>query len=218
MRNAVKSIIIANGDFVYTDRIRKQVESADRIVCADGGADHLTDIDISPDLILGDLDSIHPDTLRRFKDVEIIKDTDEYSTDTMKLIDHELSQRSDELLLLGATGGRIDHSLSNLSLLARYSDLIKISILDEKSETLFIKRSVTFNSIIHRKISLMILGSDSSVTSEGLKWELDGESQQFSPFGISNEVAYSPVTITVEGGGVFLFKLFEMSDGTFIDE
>jgi len=39
-----------------------------------------------------------------------------------------------------------------------------------------------------------------------------------SPFGISNEVAFSPVTIEVEGNGVFLFKLFEMSDGTPIIE
>lgn len=218
MSNARKSVVVANGNFVYTDRIRKQIESADRIVCADGGANHLAAVDVTPDLILGDLDSVHPDTLQRFKDVETIKDTDQFSTDTMKIIDHELSLGMEELLLLGATGGRIDHTLSNLSLLTRYADLIKISIMDERTETLFIKKSITFNSTVRRKISLMVLGGESSVTSKGLRWELDGESQRFSPFGISNEVADSPVTIEVEGSGIFLFKIFEMSDGTPINE
>lgn len=218
MSGIVKSVIIANGDFTYNDWMRTQIESADRIVCADGGANHLACIDIIPDLILGDFDSIHPDTLQRFKDVEIIKDNDQFSTDTMKIIDHEHSHGIEEILLLGATGGRIDHALSNLSLLTRYADLIKISMVDEQSETLFVKKSITFDSIVGRKISLIVLGGESSVTSKGLRWELDGESQQFSPFGISNEVVYSPVTIEVEGCGIFLFKLFEMSDGTLINE
>ena len=169
-------------------------------------------------MILGDLDSIHPDTLQRFSDVEIIKDSDQFSTDTMKVIDHELSHGMEELLLLGATGGRIDHALSNLSLLARYADLVKLTIVDNYSEILFIKDSITFESVIGRKISLIVIGGESSVTSKGLRWELDGESQRFSPFGISNEVAYSPVTIEVEGSGIFLFKLFEMRDGTPLNE
>ncbi len=218
MNSTRKSVIIANGDFVYNDRIRKQIESAGRIVCADGGTNHLVDIDITPDLILGDLDSIHPDTLERFKSVEIIKDTDKFSTDTMKVINYEIAQGTKELLILGATGGRIDHTLSNLSLLTRYADIIKITIVDDHSETLFLKDSITFESVIGRKLSLMVLGGSSSVTTKGLKWELDGESQQFSPFGISNEVADSPVTIEVEGDGIFIFKLFEMSDDTLLDE
>jgi len=218
LKGAAKSVIIANGDFTYNNWMRKLIESADRIVCADGGANHLACIDITPDLILGDFDSIHPDTLKHFKDVEIIKDTDQFSTDTMKIIDHELSHGMEELLLLGATGGRIDHALSNLSLLTRYADLINISMVDEQSETQFVKNSITFDSIVGRKISLIVLGGESSVTSKGLRWELEDESQQFSPFGISNEVAYSPVTIEVKGCGIFLFKLFEMSDGTLINE
>ena len=214
MNNPRKSVIIANGDFVYTDRIKKQIESADRIVCADGGANYLVTIDITPDLILGDLDSILPHTLRHFKDVEIIKESDENGTDIMKVINYELSRGVDELVLLGATGGRIDHTLANLSLLTRYEDVIKINIIDNNSEILFIKDSISFESQIGRKLSLMVIGGNSSLTTKGLKWELNEESLLFSPFGISNEVAFSPVTIEVEGNGVFLFKLFEMSDGT----
>ena len=214
MNNPRKSVVIANGDFVFNDRIRKQIESAVRIVCADGGANNLVDIDITPDLILGDLDSILSDTLRHFKDVEIIKDTDKNSTDTMKVINYELSKGVDELVLLGATGGRIDHTLANLSLLTRYEDVIKINIIDNNSEILFIKDSISFESQIGRKLSLMALGGNSSLTTKGLKWELNEDSLLFSPFGVNNEVAFSPVTIAVEGNGVFLFKLFEMSDGT----
>ena len=218
MSAAGKSIIIANGDFVYNDRIKKKIESAGRIVCADGGANHLVHINVTPDLILGDLDSVLPETLEYFKGVEVIKDTDKFRTDMMKAFDYEIDQGTAELLILGATGGRIDHTLANLSLLNSYADLIKITIVDDHSEILFIKDSFTFESVIGRKLSMMVIGGNSSLTTSDLKWELHGESQQFSPFGISNEVANSPVTIEVEGDGLFLFNLFEMSDGTPINE
>ena len=132
----------------------------------------------------------------------------------MQVIYYELSRGVDELVLLSSTRRRIHHTLANLSLLTRYTDLIKINIIDNNSEILFIKDSISFESQIGRKLSLMVIGGNSSLTTKGLKWELNEESLLFSPFGISNEVAFSPVTVEVEGNGVFLFKLFEMSDGT----
>jgi len=211
-----KSVIIANGDFILNERIKALLDSSERIVCADGGANHLTDTGYSPDLIIGDMDSILPATVKKFNKIEIIKDTDENTTDTMKAIEREISKGMDEIVLLGATGKRIDHTLANLSLLKRYDQLTDLTLLDDFSETSFVHKDLTFEAEIGRKISLMILGGSSWITTKGLKWELDGELQSFGPFGVSNQVAEPSVTIKVYGDGLFLFKLFEKGDGTAI--
>ena len=164
------------------------------------------------------MDSILPATVKKFNKAEIIKDTDEKTTDSMKAIEHELSQGMDEIVLLGATGQRIDHSLANLSLLKRYDQLTRLTLLDDFSETMFVNKELTFEAEIGRKISLMVLGGSSWVTTKGLKWELDGELQSFGPFGVSNQIVESSVSIKVFGDGLFLFKLFEKSDGTPIVE
>ncbi len=214
MTDIQKSVVIANGDFILNERIKALLDSSERIVCADGGANHLTDTGYSPDLIIGDMDSIFPVTVKKFKKITTIKDTDEKTTDSMKAIEHELSQGMDEIVLLGATGQRIDHSVANLSLLKRYDQLTRLTLLDDFSEIVFVQKELTFEAEIGRKISLMVLGGSSWVTTKGLKWELDGELQSFGPFGISNHVAEPSVSIKVFGDGLFLFKLFEKSDGT----
>ncbi len=214
MTDKKKSVIIANGEFSASDREISVLQSADRIVCADGGANHIVSTDFTPHLIIGDMDSLLPATRKKYKDVEIIKDTNEHLTDLMKAVDHETAMGIDRIIFLGATGNRSDHSIANFSLLKRYAPVVEISILNNYAEIDYIRESITFDSSVGRKISLIILNGSSSITSQGLKWEFDGESHDFSPFGISNEVQSSPVTLNIEGDGVFLFRLFEMNDGS----
>ena len=214
MTDEKNSVIIANGEFFASDRIIGVLQSASRIICADGGANHIVSTDFTPDLIIGDMDSLLPATKKKFNDVEIIKDTNEDTTDLMKAVDHEVSLGINRIIFLGATGNRSDHSMASFSLLKRYSPFAYISILNKFSEIDYIKNSFTFESPVGRKISLMVMGGISSITSQGLKWEFNGKSYNFSPFGISNEVQSSPVTLGTEGDGVFLFRLFEMNDGS----
>ena len=214
MTDTKESVIIANGEFSVSDRINSVLQSTTRIVCADGGANHLVSTDFTPDLIIGDMDSLLPTTQEKYNKVEIIKDTSENTTDLMKAVDHEISIGVDKIIFLGSTGNRSDHSLASFSLLKKYAPYADISILNNFAEIGYIRKSILFDSPIGRKISLMVMGGFSTITSQGLKWELEGESYDFSPFGISNEVMSSPVTLTIDGDGVFLFRLFEMNDGS----
>lgn len=214
MTDTKASVIIANGEFTLSDRIINVLQSSARIVCADGGANHLVSTDFTPVLIIGDMDSLLPETQKKYNKVEIIKDTNEYTTDLMKAVDHEISIGVDRIIFLGATGNRSDHSIASFSLLKRYAPVAEITILNNFSEIDYVRKSFIFDSPIGRKISLMVMSGISSITSSGLKWELEGESHDFSPFGISNEVISSPVTLTIDGDGLFLFRLFEMNDGS----
>ena len=214
MTDKKKSVIIANGEFSVSERVIAVLQSAERIVCADGGANHIVSTEFTPDLIIGDMDSLLPATKKKYDDVEIIKDTNEYTTDLMKAVDHEVSLGISRIIFLGVTGNRSDHSMASFSLLKKYASFADISILNNFSEIDYIRNSFTFESPIGRKISLMVMSGISSITSQGLKWEFEGDSYDFSPFGISNEVQSSPVTLDVDGDGAFLFRLFEMSNGS----
>ncbi|MCH8927918.1 MAG: thiamine diphosphokinase [Candidatus Marinimicrobia bacterium] len=208
------SVIIANGDFTASERITGVLKSADRIICADGGANHLVSTGFTPDLIIGDMDSLLPVTQKKYNDIEFLKDTSEQTTDLMKAVDHEISIGIDRIIFLGVTGNRSDHTMASFSLLKIYAPIVEISILNTFAEVDYIRKSFTFESPIGRKISLMVMSGISSITSQGLKWELNGESYDFSPFGVSNEVMSSPVILDIEGDGAFLFRLFEMNDGS----
>ncbi len=95
----------------------------DYLVCADGGSNHARRLGLRPDLIVGDLDSISAAT-RQWAEREGI---------AVREYQHELKQESDtelaliaalqagatHLIILGGLGGRLDHSLANLALLAR---------------------------------------------------------------------------------------------------
>ncbi|MBW2600212.1 MAG: thiamine diphosphokinase, partial [Deltaproteobacteria bacterium] len=90
------------------------------IICADGAAQRLKASDITPDLIVGDMDSIDEDTLRYFeaKGSRIIRyPGDKNETDTQLALERAFKMNPDQIRVFGALGGRIDHTLANISLL-----------------------------------------------------------------------------------------------------
>src|SRR5277367_6590431 len=83
------------------------------VIALDGAAETLKKFKIIPKIIIGDLDSISPKTLKFFaqQQVAIIKDSDQNSTDLDKGIRHALSLGAEEIIISNALGGRIDHTL-----------------------------------------------------------------------------------------------------------
>ena len=62
------------------------MKSSEYIVCADGGANHARRLGITPDIIIGDLDSITASTKNYFKKIPLVLVADQYSTDLEKAI------------------------------------------------------------------------------------------------------------------------------------
>ncbi|HOO91338.1 MAG TPA: thiamine diphosphokinase, partial [Syntrophales bacterium] len=90
------------------------------IICADGAAQKLKVLDIVPDYIVGDMDSVEEETLRYFETrgsqiSRYSKDKDE--TDTQLALEFAFGMNPDRIRIFGALGGRVDHTLANISLL-----------------------------------------------------------------------------------------------------
>jgi len=124
----MNAIIFANGKLKKSQKLSDFLKSDPLIVAADGGANHCHRLNITPDILLGDLDSIEPEVLISCKEkgVEIQRyPTRKDATDLELALDLVLTRGAGSVRLLGALGGRWDMSLANITLasLKKYSSM-----------------------------------------------------------------------------------------------
>lgn len=111
----MKRCIIFSGGDMDTDRIWKAEYGRDFILCADGGFRHALRLGVTPDMIIGDLDSgieSYPDEIRHR-----IFPAEKDKTDTNLCLDFAIENGYDDVLLLGGFGGRRDHEYSHYCLM-----------------------------------------------------------------------------------------------------
>ncbi len=185
------------------------MKNYDIIACADGGANIAFKFRILPDFIIGDLDSIKPRVKRFFKarNVKIIYDTDQNSTDIEKSVKFLISQGILQIDITSAIGDRIDHNLGNLSVLVNYHDSAKLKIINEGMEIFFAKDKFSFKTNPGDIISLLpFCGEAHGVKTKGLRYKLNNETLTFSGRGVSNVATGKRVSVEIANGGVFIFR------------
>ena len=175
------------------------------VICADGGANALAALGVKADYVVGDFDSVSEQALSGVPaDHRIRVDADNTSTDLVKALNHALRIGVRSAALLGVTGGRVDHTLWNLSLLKKFQGRLHLKVIDAWCETELIAGMIQFDAAPGQKLSLCPLGGPvSGITTSGLKFPLNGESPGERD-GISNEVVHSPVAIHVGAGDLLL--------------
>lgn len=113
-----RAVIFAGGEVLDYQRIRAELLPSDYILCADSGYKHCEKIGITPNILIGDFDSIE-DIPQGIIIKKLAEDKD--YTDTNVCLDKAIFQGFKEILLVGMLGGRVDHSLANVQLLDRKS-------------------------------------------------------------------------------------------------
>lgn len=113
----MKAAIIANGSIDDYEYIKECLETYDYIICSDGGARHAYKMDVIPSLLVGDFDSLDKSILNYY--IELGVETDRFppekdATDTHLAIDKALEKGATHIDLFGASGSRLDHTLSNI--------------------------------------------------------------------------------------------------------
>ena len=104
------------------------------LFCADGGVNSAYKMELTPDYIIGDLDSADSNVLNHFKSKsKIIKYKRQNDTDVEKCLKYAISKKFEHVILLGGTGDRLDHTFCNLGITLKFYDKIRIDILHEKS-------------------------------------------------------------------------------------
>ncbi len=198
--------IFANGEIPNLRNAKAILDANRYIIAADGGSQHLQEMDIIPDMLIGDLDSIQPDYLKELiaKNVEIkqypvAKDL----TDLEIAIQRAKDLNPEQIVIVGAMGGRFDHALANVLLLAKYSQPGLLITLDDGCvQVMVIKEKHTIHGNAGDLVSLIpIEDRVSGISTEGLKYPLDdavltmGESR-----GISNVMLEGTANVSIKSG------------------
>jgi len=208
MKPPKHALIICNGEMPSKKIIAPLLKNKPYIVCADGGANKARAFGITPQVIIGDLDSITQQTRKYFSSVPIIHLTDQNSTDLEKALDYLLTHKFSSATVIGATGDRPDHTMANFSILLKYHKKISLLFLDERCTVEVIQRRVTFPAVIGQQISLVPMGRCTGIVTHGLKYPLHYET--LAPGvreGSSNEATSTRVSVSLKNGPLLLFKI-----------
>ena len=173
MTEKYTTVILADGDFPSTPKTMQILKQAKHIVCCDGAAEKLLRFGLEPDAIVGDLDSLAVKLQEKYAG-KIIHIAEQESNDLSKAFRYCRSQNYENVVILGATGKREDHTLGNLSLLAMYAkELPDIKIITDHGEFFVIFEGGTFEATPGEQISIISLDSHLTITnSENLKYPI----------------------------------------------
>lgn len=173
----------------------------DMVIAVDGGFGYLVEMGLEPDLVIGDFDSLgyipeHKNVIRLKKEKD--------DTDMLSAVKEGMKEGYDTFYLYCGMGGRIDHTLANIQLLAYLSQNGKKGFLiDEKNIlTAVTDGSIDFPSGHKGYISVFSYSEKCvGVYLKGLKYELDNsEITNTFPIGVSNEFTEESASISVKDG------------------
>lgn len=125
-----EAIILANGNYPSHPLPLALLNRAEYVVCCDGAADEYISRGNIPNAIVGDGDSISAENKKRFADI-IFYSNDQETNDQTKAVNFCLAQGKKNILIVGATGKREDHSLGNISLLMDYPQTAHIQMVTD---------------------------------------------------------------------------------------
>ena len=204
--------VVASGDLAADDV--RWLDRAELVIAADGGAATLERIGRRPDRLVGDLDSVDASLVARLTDAGVPIDrhpTDKDATDTELALQDAVTGGATEIVLLGALGGdRLDHELANLLLLADPETARLTVRIVHGPTTVHVLHagSLALEGRVADLVSLLPIDRDAvGVTTEGLRWPLDGATLRIGRSrGISNEIVTAPASIEVRDGTLLVIE------------
>jgi thiamine pyrophosphokinase len=197
------------------------------IICADGGIQNATQLSLKADYLIGDFDSIDRELLKEaVKDsaktesinkaitdnTEIIYDPDQSKTDTRLAVELALKLAAEEIYIIAATGGRMDHCLSNILELKFINDKASVSLIDEYSAIKYSDKSIELNGETDETLSIIPLSDIKELSYHGLKYPLDKVNIPAGTSLICNKFSENQAKISFESGEILIIRAHEAGE------
>jgi thiamine pyrophosphokinase len=195
--------VLAGGD-IDLDLLQRWSQSADWIIAADAGANHLSDSEVGPHFIIGDMDSI--------RDVEPFSSADrkhlaeQDSTDCDKLLAHVSNEGHATITLIGVEGDLPDHVLAILHSAARSE--LDVRLAYRRGIGWIVKPDRPRDIATHtdRRLSLQAIEPCEGVHLDGVQWPLQNANLSLRDgTSISNRTEGDHVRVTIAKGAALLF-------------
>lgn len=197
-------LIFANGDLPNLEKARALIKPDDILIAADGGARHALALGLTPNIIIGDLDSLPANFEPSTFNGEIIQHPrDKNESDLELAIQHALSLNPAEIIIIAALGGRMDQTLANIALLSGLQlAACNAQLNDGVEEIFFCWDQVQVKGRSGDLVSLIPWqGKVTGIVTKHLKWRLQNETLfPEKSRGISNEMMNDAAMIQIKSG------------------
>ncbi len=213
MKRAGNCIIIGAGDLTVGSLPYNP--DVDYVIAADGGLMYCGVLEIEPDLIIGDFDSVdgeYGDAVEAIKancpEKVITLPVEKDDTDMLAAIKHGLALGYRSFRLYGANGGRLEHTIANIQLLKYLKEHDAVGYIMDGSGMILLahNETISFRDTMDGYINVFSLNEKAhGVTIRGLKYELtDVTLTNAMPLGISNEFIGVQSEISVKDGTLLI--------------
>jgi len=207
------ALIIANGAACDPELLGQLLEWSPLVIVLDSAIERVIDLGIKVDVLLGDFDrGFDPEIYKTSQfPIEIVHAPDQDKTDLEKAFDYLIERKIPAVNVVWATGRRADHTITNLTQIVRYRDLLKIVILDDHSKIFLLPTKFEKWYTANTPISLIPIGVVNGISSSNLKYELNDDTLTMGyRTGSSNSVEKDGiVTITHREGDLLLMECFD---------
>jgi thiamine pyrophosphokinase len=204
----MKIIIFAGGEYSHPEFYKRICQQCDFKIAADSGAEFMRKINISPDLLIGDMDSISEKTLKFFEEqkVKVLKfPTHKDEIDTELALNEASKKAPDLILIAGAFGSRLDQTIAVFRLMQRSKNVV---LFNEKLYALRIKGKITLSSVKEEVWSILPLRKDvNGVSLKGFEYSISNRKMEYlKPYGVSNQAISTKVSIDAGDGELLIFR------------
>lgn len=179
----------------------------DSVVAVDGGYAHLDAISCNPDLVIGDFDSLGyiPDGMK-----VIVHPSHKNASDLELALDYLEDAGCVKAVIYGALGGRLDHSVANLQMCARFAERgMDVKLVGADSIVKIIVGPDCFELPLLNEGTVSVFSAIEEswgVTEEGMEYPLDDAVlTNRTTLGLSNELVGQPASVSVDVGTLFVF-------------
>jgi len=165
------TIILADGKFPGHPIPLGFLKKSQRVILCDGAARYLRTLRTEPLAIVGDCDSL-PRGIGEKYQKKIFRIAEQETNDLTKAVLWCRERGLNNILILGATGKREDHTIGNISLLLEYGRLLKVKMITDTGVIMPVYQSSEFISFPGQEISFFTVESNTEITTEGLEYPL----------------------------------------------
>lgn len=203
----MRAVIFVNGVVNDYGALEKRLQPDDYLICADGGSRHCAALDLRPHVVVGDLDSAEQALLDAWRAAGTAIEGHPPAKDQTDLelaLERAVADGADEILLLGALGGRLDQTLANLLIPAQRPWPVSIRVADggQVAELMRGGDTVTLDGAVGSTVSIIPLSARvTGITYRGMRYPLEKATLALgSTRGISNEIAEPDAAISIDEG------------------
>jgi thiamine pyrophosphokinase len=207
------ALIIANGEACSQELLGQLLEWSPLIIVLDSAIERVLELGIKVDVLLGDFDRGFDVNYYKEKQypLEIVYAPNQDKTDLEKAFDYLIEKGLKAVNVIWATGKRADHTITNLTNIVAYRNLLKIVILDDHSKVYLLPETFEKWYTANTILSLIPIGKVNGITTQNLFYSLENEDLTIGyRTGSSNHVIEDGiVSISHSNGDLLLMECWD---------